>query len=200
MHADKERGQRDRGIPPEDAIAAAFPPDGMRMVDIATDREAPPHGVSVEFRSRQQVLCDVLGGARIEVERSGVIQPQQRIVRGDRCGVGIPIVRFEGMAEAAIGILEWKQRVDHFIRVAFGKEDAVLREFKWTGVLFDETRGCLAHRFLLRCCGFHAHRIHRIQGVAGMIHRTIRNRAVIGSSPAVCRIRIGWDAAVTIRA
>lgn len=175
----------------------AFPPDGMRMVDVATDREAPTHGVRVEFRSRQQRLRDALGGIRIEVERSGVVQPQQRIVRGDRRGIGIPIVRFEGVAESTVGILEWKQRLDHFIRVIFGKEDAVLREFKWTGVLFDETRGCLAHRFLLRCCGFHA---HRIQGVAGMIHRTIRNRAVIGSSPAVCRTRIGWDAAVTIRA
>lgn len=138
MHADEERSQRDRGIPPEDAIAMAFPPDGMRMVDVATDREAPTHGVRVEFRSRQQILRDALGGIRIEVERSGVVQPQQRIVRGDRCGVGIPIVRFEGMAESTVGILEWKQRLDHFIRVVFGKEDAVLREFKWTGVLFDE--------------------------------------------------------------
>ena len=34
-----------------------------------------------------------------------------------------------------------RERED-FIRVIFGKEDAVLREFKWTGVLFDETRGC----------------------------------------------------------
>ena len=42
------------------------------------------------------------------------------------------------MAESTVGILEWKQRLDHFIRVVFGKEDAVLREFKWAGVLFDE--------------------------------------------------------------
>ena len=98
-------------------------PDGMRMVDVATDREAPTHGVRVEFRSRQQILRDALGGIRIEVERSGVVQPQQRIVRGDRCGVGIPIVRFEA---------RWPRSSSACMRKALGRHCSPRRSTRWS--------------------------------------------------------------------